>query len=105
MTIFTQDEVLVNYDHVTKIQTYGDVYSDDEIEDIDVAVIKAHLDTGKKVVLGFYADVDQYDEVLKDLVQWLNEKNDYKLVFRMPMPTVSISIEEDNPTETEKSKD
>ena len=32
MTIFTQDEVLVNYDHVTKIQTYGDVYSDDEIE-------------------------------------------------------------------------
>ena len=99
MTIFTQDEVFVNYDNITKIQCYGDVIEDEEIGSVDVAVFKASLVGGKKVVLGYYAEVEQFDEVMKDLTQWLNEKNDYKLVFKMPAP--ELYVDKESPDEKE----
>lgn len=88
MTIITQDEVFVNYDHVAKIAVFGDVVEDEEVGAVDVAVLKAHLDTGKKVVLGVYAEADQLDEVLKELTQWLGKSSGS--VFTMPSPQVYV---------------
>ena len=48
MTIFTQEEVFVNYDNVAKIQCYGDVVEDEQMGTVDVAVIKAVLVNRKK---------------------------------------------------------
>lgn len=102
MTIFTQDEAFVNYSNVTKIQCYGDVAAVSDDETVDVIVIKAHLTTGKKVNLGAYAEQDQLDEVLSDLTQWLNEKNDYKQLFRMPAPKLYVESPEDSEAASEK---
>ncbi len=97
MTIFTQEEVFVNYDNVAKIQCYGDVVEDEQMGTVDVAVIKAVLVNRKKVTLGYYAEADQLEEVMSDLMQWLNEKNDYKQVFKMPAP--KLYVDEENPEE------
>lgn len=90
MTIITQDEVFVNYDHVVKIAVYGDTVNDEEAGTVDVAVVKAHLDTGKKAVLGVYAEADQLDDVLKDFTHWLGESDAYKQVFTMPAPQLYV---------------
>lgn len=85
LTILTLEDIFVNYDNVTKIVTYSDVVEDSESGEIDVAVIKAHLVGGKKIILGVYSEPDQLAEVINDLANWFENSNG-KALFRMPVP-------------------
>ena len=105
MTILTQDEVFVNYDHVVKIQCSSDYAEIEPTVPMDVAVVKAYLDTGKKVILGVQPEQEQFEEVMADLTKWLNEKNDYKQVFEMPDPQIFIDDEDEEEDGSETESD
>lgn len=96
MTIITQHNVFVNYDHVVKISVYGDVAEDNEVGYVDVAIFRAHLDTGKKVDLGMYAEDDQLESVVESLTQWIEQSE--KKVFKMP--AAKLYVEESAVAET-----
>lgn len=84
MTILTQDETFVNYDHVIKIACFSDqVDLGTGIPSI-VSVVKAYLDTGRKIKLAIYTEPLQFEEVMKEFETWLNEKNEYHQVFEFP---------------------
>ena len=105
MTILTQDETFVNYDHVVKIACFSDqVDLGTGIPSI-VSVVKAYLDTGRKIKLAIYAEPLQFEEVMKEFETWLNEKNKYHQVFEFPEMEIFPDINDDDLDDDEDSED
>lgn len=105
MTILTQNETFVNYDHVMKIACFSDqVDLGTGIPSI-VSVVKAYLDTGRKIKLAIYTEPLQFEEVMKDFEAWLNEKNDFHQVFEFPEMEIFPDINDLQDDDLDDSED
>lgn len=116
MTIKTQDGILVNYDHVITIAVYGGILTFDGKTEKDGFEIAAGLADGSEVTLANYLSEDSTFDAMEKLEKWLSEKNDYRLIMRMPEPdylglkeisdpaegSVSVSVRQVSESEIEK---
>lgn len=88
--IYSQDYVLVGLSHVIDIHLdNGTITNEDTKESKQAFAITAITDQiienePYEITLGFYFTEQQVLSVMENIVAWLNEKNDYHRVFRMP---------------------
>ena len=96
--ILTQNFTIVSLNGLREINLYGGVVEVEKNdgkkanEEIDMIEVSAQFDsTGAdsendngSVSLGLYFTEEEAASVMSSLADWLNEKNDYGRVFRMP---------------------
>lgn len=88
--ILTQDMTIVGLEHIMTIGLLGGTVTNDKTGKTDDAIaVTAALDQEytegeTDIDLGYYLSDEKANEVMEELVSWLNEKNEYRRVFRMP---------------------
>lgn len=94
-TIYTQDEVFVNYAHIKKITPYvGSLTQKDSEPEQVYGLIAEYASSSISIAdqenadntaeLGFYTDEKEFQNVISRLYGWLNECDDRNCIFSMP---------------------
>lgn len=88
--ILTQDMTIIGMEHIMTIELLGGTVTNDKTGKTDDAIaVTAALDQEytegeTDIDLGYYFSEEKAVGVMDELVSWLNEKNEYRRVFRMP---------------------
>ena len=87
--ICTQDMTIIGLQHILTIELLGGTITNNKGDSSDAIAVTAALDQEytegeTDIDLGYYFSEEKAVEVMGELVAWLNEKNDYRRVFRMP---------------------
>ncbi len=83
-SILTQNLELVNCYFIKAIQSYEGVVVDDNGKETSVIEIRAALTEKDEVTLGLYLSDTEAAAVMEELAVWHKERNDYRLLYRMP---------------------
>lgn len=94
-TIRTQNDVLVNYDHVACISVYALSDENDNEVAFEISALidvtlpndlepESEVKEGNSIVLGVYATEKECENAFSALQIWLKEVNDYRCIFLMP---------------------
>lgn len=83
MTILTQDLTFINFDYIKSIAVMGGVIETPDGKELDALELSATLTDTSEIPLGIFYTEEQIKKVIEELSLWLNEKNDYRQLFKI----------------------
>lgn len=96
MTILTQDNMLVNYDYISRVFINTGTIKDDtngrEFQAYEISAID--FVGNDEIRLGLYFSEDAMKNAWNQLTKWLSEKNDYHQLFTMPNVTEAAPVKQ-----------